>query len=182
MTRLSCRPVAFVLVSLMVLSFVWSSPGSPDVIRDETSFATMKEGLTADEATVTTEWKVDGMANVDSAFMSKIQTDLRERIVSLGSEPVKVVVFADSISIVHEALRAGKMFTNGDVVSTDEGLGTTILELPANVIPKVASLSNVRAILDYELPQPPDPRDFWQGPYSGDAPSPQMWQVTLTQG
>lgn len=182
MTRLSSRPVAFVLASLMVLSFVWSSPGSLDVIKDDISARTVQGGVAPDGATVTTEWEIDDTANIDPAFMSKIQTDLRGRIAGLGSEPVKVVVFADSISMVHEALRAGKMFANGDVVSNDEGMGTTILELPANVIPKVASLSNVRAILDYELPQPPDPREFWQGPYSGDSPSPQMWQVTLTQG
>ncbi len=114
--------------------------------------------------------------------MSKIQTELRTRLSSLGGERVKVVVFADSISLLHRALGAGDMDILDSEISRNSVLGTTVLEVPANIIPKVASLPNVKAILNYELPEAPDPNDFWRGPLDGELPSPEMWQVTLTQG
>jgi subtilisin family serine protease/uncharacterized protein YfaP (DUF2135 family) len=182
MTSRLSRPVAFVLVLLMVISFVWSNPGGNDVVRAETGVGTRQNDLTADYGTVNTEWTIDDQASANPTYMSKIQTNLIERLPYMGTEQVKVVIFADSISLLHEALGDGRLRAQDDTAVTDHGLGTTILELPANVIPKVASLPNVRAILEYELPEAPDPRDFWQGPFSGDSPSPNMWQVTLTQG
>jgi hypothetical protein len=182
MTGGPCRPVAFALAFLMVLSFVWSNPGSPDVVRADTRVETLQDELPYDFGAVNTEWTVDEEATIDDTFMSKIQTGLRERISSMGTETVKVAVFANSISLLHEALREGRVSVQEDIPLADQGLGTTVMELPANIIPKVASLPNVQAILEYELPEAPDPEEFSQGPFSGDPPSPQMWQVTLTQG
>jgi subtilisin family serine protease len=182
MNRRPCRSVALVLVFLMVMSFAWSNPSNQHTEKADIESSVPESRSRSDQESVSVEWTVDDLTASEPQYLSKIQADLRERVAFLGSEIIKVVIFADSISLLHEALKDGKITVQQDSLSEDDAMGTTILELPANIIPKLASLPNVKAILEYELPEAPDPKDFWQGPYSGDLPSPAMWQVTLTQG
>lgn len=176
------RPVALVFVFLMVLSFAWSGPGSPEVATAETEIAEPSTAILPNQKTASTSWEFDEMSVQTPPFMSKIETGLRERLPTMGAESVKIVIFASSMSLVHQALKEGDMNVQELEFTDDSSLGTTILDVTANMVPKIASLPNVNAIMEHKLPEAPNPEDFWQGPLEGELPSPEMWQVTLTQG
>lgn len=174
--------VAFALISLMVLSTlsVWSFHGSADHAEDK---AYEMDPFLPSTRTDSTRWTVDPDSHQAPEYLSKIETGLLERIVLLGSQPVKIIVIAEDISLLHQALKSGMVRLEEDISSSGSEPGTTVLDAPANMIPKIASLPNVRAVLEYTLPDPPNPDDFWQGPLqSGEFPEPEMRQVTVIQG
>lgn len=182
MSRVVSRPLVLIFVFAIVLSMAWSGHGIPDNSSAGADIAELPPIVDTNHKTSTTQWEFDEMSGQIPSYMSKIETNLRERLPTMGADPVRIVVFASSMSLLHQALTEGYMtvpeleFTDGSI------LGTTVLDVSANLVPKIASLPNVNAIMEYELPEAPNPEDFWQGPLEGELPSPEMWQVTLTQG
>jgi len=180
------KPVALVLVVSMVFSsfaVVTALDSGVDVQEEMETEASSEDFLSGSES-VDTGLVKDVDSAQDPSYLSKIHADLFGKLVTLGTEPIEILVFANDISYLHQALKGGMISQDVYVPSENPPLGTTILDVPANTIPKLASLQNVRAIMEYRVPEAPDPDDFWRGTpiLSGESPSPEMWQVTLTQG
>ncbi|UCD92179.1 MAG: S8 family serine peptidase, partial [Methanobacteriota archaeon] len=180
------KPIALVLIASMTFSSfaVLTALVTVGDVGEESQIEPGAEDLLIGSEGIDTIQLPDDNIHTYSDHISKIHTDLLSKLTTLGSEPVEVLVFADDISLLHEALNEGSFSADGYLPSEESSPGTTILDIPANIIPKLASLPNVRAILEYQTPEAPNPDDYWRGTptLSGDTPSPEMWQVTLTQG
>lgn len=186
MTTRFSKPIAFVLImSVLASSFaVVRALDHGEDILEESQAEHLTESILKGSGSIDTESAVYDASAQDPSHHSKIHSDLLGKLVSLGTEPIEILVFADDISYLHQALKEGMFSKDSYVPSENPSMGSTILDVPANTIPKLASLPNVRAIMEYIVPEAPHPDDFWRGTpvLSGESPSPEMWQVTLTQG
>lgn len=122
---------------------------------------------------------------VPKGLKGKIDPSLNSLVATAGGKLVKVAILTDDPNPVYALIR--QSFDLGRIGTKPAMTGRlvpVVLEIPANLVAKIAGLPSVYYVAQFRLPDPPAPMDddFTREELRAGMPEPTTWYTIFTHG